>query len=66
MLVAITNTTLKMVKTSIKRLIIKGLINREKGKTGRGGFYIFGITSQIQSATLEYYRLFQWRYIGNQ
>lgn len=62
-LVGITNTTSKMVKTSIKRLISKDLIKREKGKTGRGGFYIFSINAQIQSATLDYQRLFNGGYM---
>jgi len=53
----ITVTTLKMVKTSIQRLVGKGLINRERGKTGRGGFYIFSLSEQVRNSSLEYKRM---------
>ncbi len=56
-LVNLTNTTLKMVKTSIQRIILKGLIVREKGKTGRGGFYTFRITEAVRNAAIEYKRI---------
>ena len=57
----ITGTSSKMVKTSIQRLVGKNLIQRERGKTGRGGFYIFSLTELIRNAALEYKRM-----IGNE
>jgi hypothetical protein len=57
----ITNTTKKMVKTSIQRLVGKNLIQRERGKTGRGGFYVFSLTALVRNATLEYKRM-----VGNE
>ncbi|MBA2649457.1 MAG: hypothetical protein H0U75_07675 [Legionella sp.] len=62
-LVGITGTTIKMVKTSIQRLIEKNLIIRERGKTGRGGFYSFRIIELVRNATIEYKRMLG---IGNQ
>ena len=56
-LVDITETTMKMVKTSIQRLVAKSLIIREKGKTGRGGFYTFRITEIIRNSSIEYKRM---------
>ncbi|GGI90854.1 hypothetical protein GCM10007966_19430 [Legionella impletisoli] len=56
-LVDITNTTIKMVKTSIQRLVGKDLIIREKGKTGRGGFYSFRIIEVVRNAAIEYKRM---------
>ena len=53
----ITGTTSKMVKTSIQRLVGKNLIHRERGKTGRGGFYIFSLSELIRNAALEYKRM---------
>lgn len=52
-----TGTTSKMIKTSINRLIGKNLIHRERGKTGRGGFYLFSVTEQIRNAALDYKRM---------
>jgi len=56
-LAEITNTTIKMVKTSIQRLIGKQLIIRERGKTGRGGFYCFKLTDVVRNAAIEYKRM---------
>lgn len=56
-LVEITDTTMKMVKTSIQRLISKELIIRERGKTGRGGFYSFRVLELVRNATIEYKRM---------
>ena len=56
-LVDITNTTMKMVKTSLQRLVGKNLIIREKGKTGRGGFYTFRVTELVRNASIEYRRM---------
>lgn len=53
----ITATSFKMVKLSIKRLIIKELINRNRGKKGRGGFHAFSITEITRNAFLEYKRI---------
>lgn len=53
----ITGTSSKMVKTSIQRLVGKKLIQRERGKTGRGGFYIFSLTELIRNAAIEYKRM---------
>lgn len=50
-------TSFRMVKTTIHRLVGKNLITREKGKRGRGGFYIFSIDESIRAASLEYKRL---------
>ncbi len=52
----ITSTSRQMVKTSISRLIEKGLIYREKGKSGRGGFFILRISEGIRAAGLEHKR----------
>lgn len=62
-LIDLTGTTIKMIKTSIQRLVGKGLIIREKGKTGRGGFYLFRITELVRNALIEYKRMVG---IGNQ
>lgn len=56
-LVDITSTSMKMVKTSIQRLVGKNLIIREKGKTGRGGFYTFRILETVRNASIEYKRM---------
>jgi hypothetical protein len=56
----ITSTSFKMVKLSIKRLILKNLINRNEGKKGRGGFHAFSISESARNAFLEYKRI-----IGN-
>jgi hypothetical protein len=50
-------TSFRMVKTTIHRLVGKNLITREKGKRGRGGFYVFSIDESIRAASLEYKRL---------
>lgn len=56
-LVKVLGTSLKMVKTTIRRLVGKGLIVRDRGKTGRGGFYSFSISAPIRSAFIEYKNL---------
>jgi hypothetical protein len=56
-LMQITSTTMKMVKTSIQRLVGKQLIVREKGKTGRGGFYSFKLSEIVRNAALEYKKM---------
>jgi len=56
-LINLTNTSLTMVNTSIQRLVEKGLVNRENGKRGRGGFYCFGIAREIKDAAIEYRRI---------
>lgn len=56
-LAEITATSIKMVKTSIQRLVGKNLVLRERGKTGRGGFYIFSLTEQVRNAAIEYKRM---------
>jgi hypothetical protein len=57
MLTSITNTSLSMVNTSIQRLVEKGLLFRENGKRGRGGFYCFGLSQSIKDAAIEYRKL---------
>ncbi|GEM_PF-2508907 len=57
MLTSLTNTSLKMVNTSIQRLVEKKLLARENGKRGRGGFYCFGISQEVNDAAMEYRRL---------
>jgi DNA-binding MarR family transcriptional regulator len=57
----ITGTTIKMVKTSIQRLERKALVQRERGKTGRGGFYMFSLTEIVRNAAIEYKRM-----VGNE
>ena len=57
LLTQITSTTMKMVKTSIQRLVSKQLIVREKGKTGRGGFYSFKLSEIVRNAALEYKKM---------
>lgn len=56
-LMTITKTTLSMVNTSIQRLVDKGLISRENGKRGRGGFYCFAISESVKDGATEYKRL---------
>lgn len=56
-LTELTGTTLKMAKTSIQRLEAKGLIIRENGKRGRGGFYLFSVTEIVRNALIEYKRM---------
>jgi len=56
-LTSITNTSLTMVNTSIQRLVEKGIIQRENGKRGRGGFYCFGISQDVKDAAVEYRRI---------
>jgi predicted transcriptional regulator len=53
----ITDTTMKMIKTSIQRLISKKLVIRERGKTGRGGFYSFRVLELVRNAAIEYKRM---------
>lgn len=50
-------TTIKTIKGQLNRLIAKNLIHREKGKTGRGGFYSLRITPLVRSAATEYQRI---------
>lgn len=53
-LVSITNTSLRMVNTSIQRLVEKNLVFRENGKRGRGGFYSFRISQEVKSSAIEH------------
>ncbi|MCE3239020.1 MAG: hypothetical protein K0R24_2001 [Gammaproteobacteria bacterium] len=50
---SITNTTSHTVKTAIQRLIKKGLLKRETGQRGQGGFSSFSITQDIREAILK-------------
>ena len=45
------------VKTIITRLVDKNILVREKGKSGRGGFYIFSFNEITRTAGVEYKRL---------
>lgn len=56
-LISITNTSLRMVNTSIQRLVDKKLILRENGKRGRGGFYSFSLTQEVKSSAIEHRKL---------
>jgi len=56
-LVSITNTSLRMVNTSIQRLVDKKLILRENGKRGRGGFYNFSLNKEVKYSAIEYRKL---------
>lgn len=47
---SITHTSRLMINTSIKRLVDKQLIIREKGKPGRGGYYRFSIQQTLLDA----------------
>jgi predicted transcriptional regulator len=49
----ITNTTAHTVKTATQRLIKKGLLKRETGQRGQGGFSSFTITQEIREAVLK-------------
>ncbi len=49
----ITNTTSHTVKTAIQRLIKKGLLKRETGQRGQGGFSSFAITQELREAILK-------------
>ncbi len=55
--VELTGTTSNMIRTSIKRLVNKGLVIRGRGKTGRGGFHSFSISEIVRSTALDYKRL---------
>ncbi len=46
------NTDTDNVKTTIHRLQTSGLITRENGKRGPGGFRIFNITEEVRNAVL--------------
>lgn len=56
-LTSITNTSLRMVNTSIQRLVDKKLVLRENGKRGRGGFYSFSIRQEVKSSAIEHRKL---------
>jgi len=56
-LTSITNTSLRMVNTSIQRLVEKKLLLRENGKRGRGGFYSFSITQEVKSSAIEHRKI---------
>ena len=49
----VTKTTTKTIKTATQRLINKGLIKREKGQRGRGGFCSFIITENVKDSVLK-------------
>lgn len=55
-LVERSNTTAKTIRAILKRLILKGLIQREQGKTGKGGFYSFSVSEIVRNAAIEYKR----------
>lgn len=56
-LTSITKTSLRMVNTSIQRLVDKKLVLRENGKRGRGGFYNFSIRQEVKSSAIEHRKL---------
>jgi hypothetical protein len=47
------NTDIHSVKTTIYRLVKKGLIGRMEGKRGNGGYSIFYITETVRNIVLE-------------
>ncbi|WP_419421549.1 hypothetical protein ACNVED_16305 (plasmid) [Legionella sp. D16C41] len=47
------NCSIGSVKTSLIRLIEKGLIFRLPGKSSRGGYIVLGITKEIQAAAIQ-------------
>jgi predicted transcriptional regulator len=53
-LIELTGSTRKTLKKIITRLVEYGLINKEQGKVGRGGFYCFRLSKSIRNAILEY------------
>ena len=53
MLKHITYTDTNTVKTALQRVVKKGLILREKGKRGKGGFTNFTISEQIRNAVID-------------
>lgn len=53
----VTKTTLKMTKTTMQRLVSKKLIIRERGKTGRGGFYSFSISPGVREAAMTFSKM---------
>lgn len=60
------NTDTNSVKTSIQRLIEKGLIAREKGKRGNGGFTCYKITKSIRDAVIqEKQKILNSKQLGN-
>ena len=46
------NTSADVVKTTIQRLIKKGLIAIEKGKRGKGGYKVFTISEIVRNASI--------------
>jgi hypothetical protein len=52
-LIRVANCSVGSAKTSLVRLIDKHLIIRLKGKASRGGHMIFGITNEIQAASIQ-------------
>ena len=47
------NTDAHSVKTTVQRIIIKGLIARKEGKRGKGGFTVFEIHEIIRNAVID-------------
>lgn len=47
------NTDINSVKTTIYRLVNKGLIGRMEGKRGNGGYSVFYITETVRNIVLE-------------
>lgn len=47
------NCTYESAKVSLKRLIKKGLVLRNKGKTSRGGFIILSIPKEVKALALQ-------------
>ncbi|CAN5453751.1 hypothetical protein BH10PSE19_BH10PSE19_13770 [soil metagenome] len=48
----IANTDANSLKTTIHRLIEKGVLTREKGKRGKGGFLKFSITEEVRNLVI--------------
>jgi predicted transcriptional regulator len=65
------NTDINSVKTTIQRLIKKGLIQRKEAKKGKGGYTVFSVSSAIRNAAIEAEKLLdkdkqgKWLLVGN-
>lgn len=47
------NTDTNSVKTTIQRLVNKGIIKRKEGKKGNGGYTVFSITEAVRNSVIE-------------
>ena len=65
-LVEASGTTYKTMKKILKRLLEQDLIIRAKGRRGRGGFSIFGITCEVEEVVSNYIGILNNNYLDRQ